>query len=50
MTSKPGGIHCAVTHDATGRAKELREKEIQRFLDNLAEVALAVARRRQLEQ
>ncbi len=47
LTSIRRGIHCAATTDATDVEDELRENEIQHFLDTLAEVALAVARRRQ---
>ncbi len=50
LTSIRRGIHCAATTDATEMENELRENEIQNFLDTLAEVALAVARRRRLDQ
>ena len=46
LTSMPRGIHCAATPDATEEKDELDEIAINNFLDTLAEVALAVARRR----
>ena len=41
------GIHCAATPDELEAEDELDQIAIQHFLDTLAEVALAVARRRQ---
>ena len=49
LTSIPEGIHCAATHLEDN--DELDEIVINHFLDTLAEVALAVARRmQQLDQ
>ena len=47
LTSIPGGIHCAATPEDRNEQEELDEIAINNFLDTLAEVALAVARRRQ---
>ena len=47
LTSIPGGIHCAATPDQLEEQDELDEIAIDNFLDALAKVALAVARRRQ---
>ena len=41
------GIHCGATPDELEAEDELDQIAIQHFLDTLAEVALAVARRRQ---
>ena len=53
LTSIPRRIHCAAT-DATGKHEKVNELDritIDHFLDTLAEVALAIARRReQLDQ
>ena len=44
-------IHCAATPDTTESDHELDQIAIDHFLDTLAEVALAIARRReQLDQ
>ncbi len=40
-------IHCAATADTTQPENELDSIAIDHFLDTLAEVAMAVARRRQ---
>ena len=40
-------IHCAATEDTTRGQNELDERTIHHFLDTLAEVALAIARRRE---
>jgi len=47
LTSIPEGIHCAATPEDLKEQDELDEIAINNFLDTLAEVALAVARRRQ---
>ena len=47
LTSIPEGIHCAATPEDLNEQDELDEIAINNFLDTLAEVALAVARRRQ---
>ncbi len=47
LTSIPEGIHCAATPKDLKEKDELDEIAINHFLDTLAEVALAVARRRQ---
>ena len=47
LTSIPEGIHCAATPEDLNEQDELDEIAINHFLDTLAEVALAVARRRQ---
>ena len=49
LTSIPERIHCAATPDAAESQDELDQIAIDSFLDALAEIALAVARRRQLE-
>ena len=41
------GIHCVATPDTTGGEDELYQIQIDNFLNTLAEVALAVARRRE---
>ena len=44
-------IHCAATADTTEGGNELDQLAVDAFLDTLAEVALAVARRKeQLDQ
>ena len=40
-------IHCAITPDNTGGQNELDQIAVDHFLDTLAEVALAIARRRE---
>ena len=40
-------IHCAATQDAPGETDELDRIDIESFLNTLAEVAFAVARREQ---
>ncbi len=50
LTSIPEGIHCAATPEDQEDNDELDEIAIENFLDILAEVALAVARRRKLGQ
>ncbi len=50
LTNIPRRIHCAATDEPepdTDYKQELGEIDIDNFLDTLAEVALAVARRRQ---
>ncbi len=47
LTSIHGRIHCAATPDTTEPEDELDSIAIDHFLDTLAEVAMAVARRRQ---
>ncbi len=47
LTSIRRGIHCAATPEHPEEDDELDEIAINHFLDTLAEVALAVARRRQ---
>ena len=47
LTPIHGGIHCAATPDTTEEGNELDQLAIDHFLDTLAEVAMAVARRRQ---
>ena len=47
LTSIHRGIHCAATPDTPEGKDELDQIAINNFLDTLAEVALAVARRRQ---
>ncbi len=47
LTSIPEGIHCAATPDQVEEQDELDDIAIKNFLDTLADVALAVARRRQ---
>ena len=45
------GIHCAATPDTDDDANALHAIAVEHFLDTLAEVALAIARRRkQLNQ
>ena len=51
LTPIHGRIHCAATPDTTESDHELDQIAIDHFLDTLAEVALAIARRReQLDQ
>ena len=47
LTCIHGRIHCGATADTTGGGNELDQPAIDTFLDTLAEVALAVARRRE---
>ncbi len=47
LTSIPEGIHCAATPEDPNGQDELDSIAINNFLDTLAEVAMAVARRRQ---
>ena len=46
LTSIHGRIHCAATPDTTETDNELDDIAIDHFLDALAEVALAIARRK----
>ena len=46
LTPIHGRIHCAATPDTTEPEDELDSIAIDHFLDTLAEVAMAVARRR----
>ena len=41
-------IHCAATPDTVDGGNELDQIDIDHFLDTLAEVAMAIVRRRQL--
>ncbi len=43
-------IHCAATTDPLEEPDELDQIAIQSFLDTLAEVALAVAQRKRIDQ
>jgi hypothetical protein len=47
LTPIPPGIHCPATTERVGGNDELEEIAVERFLDALAEVALAVASRKQ---
>ena len=47
LTCIHGRIHCAATAYTTEEGNELDQLSINTFLDTLAEVALAVARRRE---
>ena len=47
LTCIHGRIHCGATADTTGEGNELDQLAINTFLDTLAEVALAVAWRRE---
>jgi hypothetical protein len=46
LTCIPGSIHCGATPDTTEAGNELDQIAISHFLDTLAEIAVAVARRR----
>ncbi len=46
LTCIPGSIHCVATPDTTGAGNELDQIAISQFLETLAEIALAVSRRR----
>ena len=46
LTCIPGSIHWVATSDTTEAGNELDQIAISHFLDTLAEIALAVARRR----
>ena len=46
LTCIHGRIHCVATQDATDECDELQQLQVQHFLSTLAEVALAIARRR----
>ena len=43
-------IHCAATPDTHGLASELDDVAIENFLDTVAEVALAIARRKEIKE
>ncbi len=47
LNSIHAGIHCSATTDSVGAVNELDEIAINNFLDTLAEVALAIASRKQ---
>ncbi len=47
LTCIHGRIHCAAADQPGNDADELQQIEIRHFIDTLAEVALAVARRRE---
>ena len=50
MTCIHQRIHCAATPDPQEEPDELDQIAIQNFLDTLAEVALAVAQRKRIDQ
>jgi len=56
LTPEPGltpihrRIHCAATSDTTDDTNELDAVAIENFLDTIAEVALAIARRKELKE
>ena len=50
LTSIHSGIHCAATSDTPQEQNELDQIAIQSFLDTLADVALAVAQRKGIDQ
>ena len=43
-------IHCAATPDTIDDSNELDSVVIENFLDTIAEVALAIARRKELKE
>ena len=49
LTPIHAGIHCGATGDSLESGNELDQIAIDNFLDTLAEVALAIIRRRQIE-
>jgi hypothetical protein len=46
LTCIPESIHCVATADTTEAGNELDQIAISHFLDTIAEIALAAARRR----
>ena len=46
LTYIPESIHCVATADTTEAGNELDQIAISHFLDTIAEIALAAARRR----
>ena len=47
LTCVHGRIHCAAAEGPPDGANELQQIEIRHFIDTLAEIALAVARRKE---
>ena len=47
LTPIHGRIHCVATNDTSGGENELDQFAIDHFIGTLAEIALAVARRRE---
>ena len=46
LTPIPQGIHCAATTEGVGENSELEQLQVNRFLNTLADIALAVAARK----
>lgn len=50
LTAMHRRIHCAATPDADGVANELDSVSIENFLDTIAEIAMAIARYKELKE